>query len=86
MDPSRNMSKYRQLVASEQTQPPIVSHSFITKLFFIDIYFNILLFIIYFYDSSLYYVDFKLLLTSQMIILDTFLSGREKGLDLHTSW
>lgn len=25
MDPSRNMSKYRQLVASEQTQPPIVS-------------------------------------------------------------
>ena len=24
MDPSRNMSKYRQLVASEQTQPPIV--------------------------------------------------------------
>lgn len=26
MDPSRNMSKYRQLVASEQTQPPIVSH------------------------------------------------------------
>ncbi|XP_066599795.1 rap guanine nucleotide exchange factor 2-like isoform X6 [Prorops nasuta] len=30
MDPSRNMSKYRQLVASEQTQPPIVSqeHSY----------------------------------------------------------
>lgn len=25
MDPSRNMSKYRQLVSSEQTQPPIVS-------------------------------------------------------------
>lgn len=25
MDPSRNMSQYRQLVASEQTQPPIVS-------------------------------------------------------------
>ncbi|XP_070526407.1 rap guanine nucleotide exchange factor 6 isoform X2 [Cardiocondyla obscurior] len=24
MDPSRNMSKYRQLVASEQTQPPII--------------------------------------------------------------
>lgn len=29
MDPSRNMSKYRQLVASEQTQPPIVSLSFL---------------------------------------------------------
>lgn len=29
MDPSRNMSKYRQLVASEQTQPPIVSHHLI---------------------------------------------------------
>lgn len=28
MDPSRNMSKYRQLVTSEQTQPPIVSHPF----------------------------------------------------------
>lgn len=39
MDPSRNMSKYRQLVASEQTQPPIVSHSFITKLSFINIFF-----------------------------------------------
>jgi hypothetical protein len=26
MDPSRNMSKYRQLVSSEQSQPPIVSH------------------------------------------------------------
>lgn len=25
MDPSRNMSKYRQLVSAEQTQPPIVS-------------------------------------------------------------
>jgi hypothetical protein len=25
MDPSRNMSKYRQLVSSEQSQPPIVS-------------------------------------------------------------
>lgn len=25
MDPSRNMSKYRQLVNSEQNQPPIVS-------------------------------------------------------------
>lgn len=25
MDPSRNMSKYRQLVSSEQAQPPIVS-------------------------------------------------------------
>jgi len=39
MDPSRNMSKYRQLVASEQTQPPIVSHSFVIKLSFINIYF-----------------------------------------------
>lgn len=29
MDPSRNMSKYRQLVASEQTQPPIVSYRFV---------------------------------------------------------
>jgi len=38
MDPSRNMSKYRQLVASEQTQPPIVSYSFI-RYFFIDINF-----------------------------------------------
>lgn len=26
MDPSRNMSKYRQLVSSEQSQPPIVSY------------------------------------------------------------
>lgn len=25
MDPSRNMSKYRQLVSAEQSQPPIVS-------------------------------------------------------------
>ena len=25
MDPSRNMSKYRQLISAEQTQPPIVS-------------------------------------------------------------
>jgi Rap guanine nucleotide exchange factor 2 len=25
MDPSRNMSKYRQLISSEQSQPPIVS-------------------------------------------------------------
>lgn len=25
MDPSRNMSKYRQLVSNEQSQPPIVS-------------------------------------------------------------
>lgn len=25
MDPSRNMSKYRQLVTAEQAQPPIVS-------------------------------------------------------------
>lgn len=25
MDPSRNMSKYRQLVSAEQNQPPIVS-------------------------------------------------------------
>jgi len=25
MDPSRNMSKYRQLVSSEQSQPPVVS-------------------------------------------------------------
>lgn len=28
MDPSRNMSKYRQLVSAEQTQPPIVSIGF----------------------------------------------------------
>lgn len=27
MDPSRNMSKYRQLISAEQTQPPIVSIS-----------------------------------------------------------
>lgn len=25
MDPSRNMSKYRQLISAEQSQPPIVS-------------------------------------------------------------
>lgn len=25
MDPSRNMSKYRQLISSEQSKPPIVS-------------------------------------------------------------
>jgi Rap guanine nucleotide exchange factor 2 len=25
MDPSRNMTKYRQLVSAEQSQPPIVS-------------------------------------------------------------
>ena len=25
MDPSRNMSKYRQMISSEQVQPPIVS-------------------------------------------------------------
>lgn len=25
MDPSRNMSKYRQLISTEQSQPPIVS-------------------------------------------------------------
>lgn len=30
MDPSRNMSKYRQLVSNEQSQPPIVC---IMKLF-----------------------------------------------------
>lgn len=28
MDPSRNMSKYRQLVSNEQSQPPIVSFAF----------------------------------------------------------
>lgn len=28
MDPSRNMSKYRQLVSNEQSQPPIVSFFF----------------------------------------------------------
>lgn len=28
MDPSRNMSKYRQLVSNEQSQPPIVSFTF----------------------------------------------------------
>lgn len=32
MDPSRNMSKYRQLVASEQTQPPIVSYNSFLKI------------------------------------------------------
>lgn len=26
MDPSRNMSKYRQLISTEQSQPPIVSN------------------------------------------------------------
>lgn len=26
MDPSRNMSKYRQLIASVQNSPPMVSH------------------------------------------------------------
>jgi Rap guanine nucleotide exchange factor 2 len=34
MDPSRNMSKYRQLVASEQTQPPIVSPFITNKSFY----------------------------------------------------
>lgn len=33
MDPSRNMSKYRQLVASEQTQPPIVRIVFVFSSF-----------------------------------------------------
>lgn len=29
MDPSRNMSKYRQLISTEQSQPPIVSRVFL---------------------------------------------------------
>ena len=63
MDPSRNMSKYRQLVASEQTQPPIVSHSFVTKLSFINIYFYILQFFYLLFISIIQVcVDFKLLL------------------------
>lgn len=33
MDPSRNMSKYRQLISAEQTQPPIVSNIFIYSIF-----------------------------------------------------
>lgn len=33
MDPSRNMSKYRQLVSNEQSQPPIVSFLYIYKHF-----------------------------------------------------
>lgn len=32
MDPSRNMSKYRQLISAEQTQPPIVSITLIVCL------------------------------------------------------
>lgn len=39
MDPSRNMSKYRQLVASEQTQPPIVSF-FLSLVILIILLFN----------------------------------------------
>lgn len=35
MDPSRNMSKYRQLVSSEQSQPPIVSIPLTIKSFFL---------------------------------------------------
>ena len=63
MDPSRNMSKYRQLVASEQTQPPIVSHFFVTKLSFINIYFYILQFFYLLFISIIQVcVDFKLLL------------------------
>jgi len=42
MDPSRNMSKYRQLVSNEQSQPPIVSFIFLyfenVLIKFIDIY------------------------------------------------
>lgn len=36
MDPSRNMSKYRQLISTEQSQPPIVSIIFLINAFLIS--------------------------------------------------
>lgn len=62
MDPSRNMSKYRQLVSSEQSQPPIVSVIFIQlkdSFVFINqqissVYFMLFFcFVIFFADSIL---------------------------------
>lgn len=51
MDPSRNMSKYRQLVASEQTQPPIVSNHFNVSQYFVCFFLTFFFFFI-FYESD----------------------------------